>query len=194
MIGQTRVLKTKAECMKKGSEGGGCRVFVGAHMAVGGMRVVLLVMLVLFAVLSPSGCSKKQAAQVEDIADVTERMEAILDFSVKGMYDVPKEFMLELLKVDDGMFTDFVMKIPTGTNQNEYGVFIAAEGREKEAEESVAAYLKARKEDWDRQYLAEEGIKIDQGQCGREGPYVYFVIGSDNFKEVSGLFEGLAWE
>ena len=148
----------------------------------------------LLLALCLCGCTQKQAAPLVDIAQVTERIEAILDFNTRGMYNVPEDYMMELLQIDEGLVSAFVMKIPTGTNQNEYGVFIAVEGQEKDAEEAVAAYLKSRKEDWDRQYLAEEGFKIDQGQWEREGPYIYYVIGSDNFQDISKLFEELAWE
>ncbi|MCL2121795.1 MAG: DUF4358 domain-containing protein [Clostridiales bacterium] len=149
-------------------------------------------LILLSVLLCLCGCSQKQAATIENIADITEKIESILDFDTRGMYDVPQDYMLELLQADSALFTDFVMKIPTGTNQNEYGVFIAAEGYEKEAEETISAYLQARKEAWDNQYLAEEGFKVDRGQSEREGRYVYFVIGIDNFEDVSALFKELA--
>lgn len=148
----------------------------------------------LLAAVALSGCAKKEAAPIAVIKDITERVEAVLEFDTKGMYNVPEDDMTGLLNVSGDLFTDFVMKIPTGTNQNEYGVFIAAEGREKEAEETVRSYLQSRKDAWDRQYLAEEGLKIDGGQCKAEGRYVYFVIGCDNFEDVNDLFEDLAWE
>jgi len=149
-------------------------------------------LVLLSVLLCLCGCSQKQTAATVTIADITEKIESILDFDTRGMYDVPQDYMLELLQADSVLFTDFVMKIPTGTNQNEYGVFIAAEGYEKEAEDTISAYLQARKEAWDNQYLAEEGFKVDRGQCEREGRYVYFVIGIDNFEDVSALFKELA--
>ena len=154
-------------------------------------RIVFPMLLILMTL---SGCSQKELAPITDIQEITDKTEAVLGFETKGMYNVPEDYMLELLDVKGELFTDFVMKIPTGTNQNEYGVFIAAIGHEKEAEDAVQAYLQSRKEEWDRQYLAEEGFKIDEGQCKREGRYIYFAIGSKDFDELNKLFKRLAWK
>jgi hypothetical protein len=151
-------------------------------------RITASVLAAALAGLLLAGCAGEQPQQKEvSIADITAAVEAVLDFDPGGMHSADREYMLMLLEIDGEAIGDFVMKTPTGTNQNEYGLFIAAPEREKDVENAVNAYLQTRKEEWDEQYLPEEGFKIDAGRCGRDGRYVYYVIGGDNFDKIAAV-------
>jgi hypothetical protein len=138
-----------------------------------------------------AGCAATTPQKDVSIAELEKTVEATIDFDTSAMHTADREYMLMLLEVDGEAISDFVMKIPTGTNQNEYGVFVAAPDRESEVEDAVNKYLQTRKEEWDVNYLAEEKFKIDSGRCGRIGPYVYYVIGGDNFDQVEKAITGI---
>ena len=137
------------------------------------------------------GCAEKLEAPIADIVDITESVENVIGFDTDYMTRADRQYVFERISIDAEAITDYVMKLPTGMNQNEYGVFIAEKGHEKELEDAVLAYLDFRKEVWDEMYLPEEGFKIDNAEHGRQGRYIYYAIGCDSFKEIEEIFKEL---
>jgi len=137
------------------------------------------------------GCAEKPDAPIADIIDITKSVENVIGFDTDYMTKADSEYIFERIDIDEEAITDYVMKLPTGINQNEYGVFIAEKGHEKELENAVLAYLDHRKEVWDEMYLPEEGFKIENAEHGRQGRYIYYTIGSDSFKKIEEIFKEL---
>ena len=152
------------------------------------MLCVGLLFLLMYCLI---GCAKEPDVPVADIKDITESVENVIGFDAEYMTKAGSDYIFEHIDIDAEAVTDCVMKLPIGINMNEYGVFIAEKGHEKELESAVMAYLEYRKDVWDKTYLPEEGFKIENAEYGRQGRYVYYAIGCDSFKEVEEIFKDL---
>jgi len=154
------------------------------------MKKLLIILIAALLFVLPA-CGKKAGAPSLDIETVTEKAEAAVGFPTAGMYTADRTYMHTFVVVDEAAVGDFVMKLPTsGLSINEYGVFIAAEGRERDVEAAIRAYLGLRKDTYDERYQGE-GLVVDEGKCGRRGRYVYYVIGDGDFDALDKLFKEL---
>ena len=154
-------------------------------------KLLLVILFAAVLVCGLSGCSGKQEAPVADIADIIKKVEAVIGFDTYYMTKANEELVFKYIEINKSSLTDYVIKLSIGVTQNEYGVLIAEKGHEKEVENAVLAYLKFRKEAWDSTYLQEEGFKIENAKCERQGRYVFYAIGCENFDEVVAIFKEL---
>lgn len=132
-----------------------------------------------------TGCvsEEKKQAQMDipilPIEVVTMLVEMDIGFDTTDMHLVNNDYMHTLFKVSETAIIDYIIKLPTGTTLNEYGVFLATKESVKDVSIAVEDYLNERKKNWDNQYLAEEKFKIDKGESGVLGQYIFYSIGGD---------------
>jgi hypothetical protein len=141
------------------------------------------------AALLFSSCSSGSKIKSDvPMSELQSAVESAIDFDTASMHNADEKMMQLLTGLSEAVVEDYIMMLPTGTNQNEYGVFIAVEGSERAVSAAVADYLTERKANWEEQYLAEEKFKIDAGEYAVLGRYVYYIIGGredfDNMREA----------
>jgi hypothetical protein len=103
-------------------------------------------------------------------------------FDTDAMFELDPARMLKELTLDDGAVAEFVMKVPTGTNQDEYGVFAAAPGREQDVVNAVNSYLTSRQDKWMDEYLPEERPKIFNAVSKSQGRFVMYVMAPEDVR------------
>jgi hypothetical protein len=113
------------------------------------------------------------------IAELTAALDACFD--AEGMHSLDESRVLDTLGLDATDLTGFVMKVPVGTNMDEYGVFIAADGKSQAVTNAVVAYITARQESWMDEYLPDERPKIFEAEMHSALNYVFYVMA---FKDV----------
>jgi hypothetical protein len=143
------------------------------------MKKILLFAL-MTALIALAACSKDDATATYTARDITiEQLEAAVDpyFDTSVMYKADDEYISRTFDFPEGVCASALVKVPTGTNQDEYGVFIAEIGKEKELYNALLAYRDRRQAAWMDEYLPEEKHKVSDASVSSFDNYVYYVIG-----------------
>ncbi|MDR0935770.1 MAG: DUF4358 domain-containing protein [Oscillospiraceae bacterium] len=139
------------------------------------------------ALIALAACSPKDTELTYPEHDITiEQLEAAVDlyFDTSVMYKADDEYIGRTFDFPEGVCASALVKVPTGTNQDEYGVFIAERGKEKELFEALQAYREKRQEAWMDEYLPEEKHKVSDASVSSFDNYVYYVIAGTETREA----------
>jgi len=137
-----------------------------------------LFLLLTFVFLIFAGCAEKEMTHEVNIDDFFAAVEP--NFDTKAMAELPYENILRNLKIDAELIESARVMVPTGTNQDEFGVFIAAEGRGSELKDALNAYFATRQAAWMDEYLPEERSKIFEPEITAHGDHILYVMASSD--------------
>ncbi|MDR0818720.1 MAG: DUF4358 domain-containing protein [Oscillospiraceae bacterium] len=159
------------------------------------MKKIAAILLLLAIAAGFASCgntpdSPASPAKEPTIEELTTELDKVFD--ADAMHELDAERVERELGLSADAFTAYAMKVPTGTNMDEYGVFIAASGREQEVMNAVNAYIGSRQERWMDEYLPDERPKIFDAQAKSQGKYVIYVMAfEDNRSKAINAFDKL---
>jgi hypothetical protein len=139
------------------------------------VRLLLLALSVALCFAAFAACSEKTEPGQPDVPVSAFTTEIDPLFDTAAMFSPDTDYMLQKLKLDDAAVLEFTMRLPTSTNLDEYGVFIAAPGREQDVENAVRKYCKTAA-DALMGYLPDEEQKIVEAEITANGKYVLYVM------------------
>ncbi|MDR0858256.1 MAG: DUF4358 domain-containing protein [Oscillospiraceae bacterium] len=144
---------------------------------------LLFAVLLTLALFTLSGCIRRE----KTAADLTiEALESVFDghFDLNTMHSADSEYIEHTLNLTPESYISGVMKVPTGTNQDEYGAFIAQPGNEGSVSAALTTYLGNRRGSWMDEYLPEEKHKLWDAIVITDGKYAYYVIADTETREA----------
>ena len=98
--------------------------------------------------------------------------------------EMTEGYISGVMDFDVSKTTEYAVYIDaTGTTVDEFGVFKAAEGSEKEVEDMLKAYLAMRLDTWMDEYMPEEKPKVENAEIKSMGSYYIYTILGDGEKE-----------
>lgn len=141
------------------------------------MKRLLTMLVVLSAVFTLAACRNTN----EPAPDVTtDEFAMILNqlFAVEGTINLNSERMLQKIAVSESDYEDYIMRVPRGTNQDEYGVFSAADkDSAQRIYKAVQEYFENRRAEWMDEYLQDERHKLDAADVKLiADKYIVYVI------------------
>jgi hypothetical protein len=137
-----------------------------------------IIVIFTLAAIALSGCGRAESGvstelSASDIADVIAPM-----FDTGAMVNLDEARMQRELSIDGALVSEYIMAVPSGTNQDEYGVLVAADTvAAGTISGAVSDYFERRRTSWMNEYLPEERGKLDSAEVRSfAGKYVVYVI------------------
>ncbi|MDR2606375.1 MAG: DUF4358 domain-containing protein [Oscillospiraceae bacterium] len=151
------------------------------------MKKLTLLLALALVITALAGCAPKEGLGTGTIEDFYAAVEPMFD--TKAMAELAYDNILRNLKIDAELVDSAKVMVPTGTNQDEFGIFIAAPGRGQDLETALNAYITRRQDAWMDEYLPEERPKIFDAEVIAHGDHILYVMAtSDRRRAASKAF------
>ena len=147
-------------------------------------KLILFSVLILALSLLFTGCGEQKGQQDVALDDLSAAIEGRIEGSESLVYP-GDSYIAGRMKLNKDELGEFVIKIGSGANINEYGVFKAADADGAKAiAAELEAYLARRIDEWMPEYMPEEFPKLENAEVRQDGAYVVYTILSDAEREA----------
>jgi hypothetical protein len=147
------------------------------------MKKISLLLAIALVITMVVGCASKEEMHMVTVEGFTVAVEPLFD--TKAMAELDYDNIIRNLKINEELIDSAKVMVPTGTNQDEFGIFIAVPGRGKDLEDALNAYITRRQEAWMDEYLPEERPKIFDAEVTAHGDHILYVMASGDRRRAA---------